>query len=175
MHRQLLTMVQRYAYCFYSIQTYENEHNFKYEYVIRMRPDHVFYGNVPQMASFMKNEHILIWDDQIAFSHRRDAITILAVPSLTYTRCYDINLWRRICPASISNHWNCSEQIPCEPMLSVSLYTKTKITIMDLRVRRASSQYSYDFCLKRHSVPHNLQRICSKCKDSDNICQSCPT
>lgn len=170
MHRNLLTMVQRYAYCYHSIQTHEHKLDFKYDYILRIRPDHVFYTPLPLIKS--KNK-IALWDDQIAFSHRNHAYSVLAVPSLTYSTCYNISQWREICSEPILDTWNCSHGTPCEPMNSIKLYSNAKTYNIEYTVNRADLNIGYDFCLKRANLEKEFTKICKESDGSDNICQSC--
>ena len=176
MQTWLLPMVQRFAYCFNSMKQYENKKHFSYEYILRLRPDHVFYSRLPSFDSLVKQGTIHIWDDQIAISHRKDAISVLAIPSLAYSVCHTSEQWKRCCPDNGST-MSCSDgNAPCEAFYSISLYSDIKILQLGWSARMASNKNKYDFCLKRtksYLRGGNISQICSDSNNSNNICLSC--
>lgn len=173
MHIHLLTMVQRYAYCFHSIQTYEYKNNFQYTYIFRLRPDHVIYTHVPPLHTFVRPGKIHLWDDQFAMAHRKDAMSILSYPSLAYSTCYDSRMWRKICGRPIHLKWRCEMGVPCEAMRSISLYTNVSINFLDWTMKRVSTNSRHDFCIHRLNVRADVKQHCISVKDSDNVCSSC--
>lgn len=173
MHIHLLTMVQRYAYCFHDIQTYEYKNNFEYDYIFRLRPDHVIYIRVPPLHTFVRPGEIHLWDDQIAISHRKDAMTILAYPSLAYTTCYDTEMWTKICKMPIHHTWRCEMGVPCPAMRSISLYTNVSMNFLDWTMKKVSTNSRHDFCIHRLNVRSDIKQHCISVQDSDNVCSSC--
>mmetsp|Transcript_1599 Transcript_1599/g.2613 ORF Transcript_1599/g.2613 Transcript_1599/m.2613 type:complete len:253 (+) Transcript_1599:76-834(+) len=96
--RGLLPMVGRYIFCYQAMTVRETKQHFQYDFVLRARPDHLFYERVPPCLQLLPDTepiNLQLWDDQLAIGRRELARTILLVPMRLYRICWPD--WPSVC------------------------------------------------------------------------------
>ena len=92
-HRFLYPAMERLSHCYPAIQNEEGRRGMRYEFLLRVRPDHLFLRRQPPVdrafSRAFARGNMLLWDDQIVAARRVDAPTALLTPRLVYRACVD--------------------------------------------------------------------------------------
>ena len=106
---------------------------FRYGFVVRIRPDHLWLRSVPPIASLFSSSRsaaVLLWDDQAAAARRDDADAVLLAPVKIFSTCASAAEWKLACNGgrvhgvlnqTIDADWSigtcrASGLKPCEPI-----------------------------------------------------------
>lgn len=162
------------------------DRSFRYAFVMRIRPDHLWLRRVPHVRSLFDAPdrslpasppgQVLLWDDQAAAARRDMIAAVLLAPKSVFATCASAKQWSHACSGTTNtpvDMRSCQKQdlAPCEPMsLILTLDGGERITISRLPWQQRQwnrSQYeptnSGDFCIKRHRFLRN---------DPDNDCRN---
>mmetsp|Transcript_16103 Transcript_16103/g.50619 ORF Transcript_16103/g.50619 Transcript_16103/m.50619 type:complete len:319 (+) Transcript_16103:83-1039(+) len=124
MHRQMLPMVSRYVACHRAILRAEQERGIQYQYVIRVRPDHLFSDTFPSAEELLEKlaggKPVLLLDDHIAVARRSHADAILLRPKQAYSECHTLEDWSRACGRELTHFQE--KMAPCCPMRMIVKY-----------------------------------------------------
>lgn len=131
MHRFLVPMVNRYVACYHEILAAERKNGYKYRYVLRARPDHLFVDRFPSapllLKRFAHDRDVLLLDDHIAVAQRSHAGTILLAPQEAYSKCHNLTEWSTACGVNITRLH--SKGAPCCPMRMISNYEENSTAV----------------------------------------------
>ena len=162
-HRFLYPAMERLSHCYPAIQNEEGRRGMRYEFLLRVRPDHLFLRRQPPVdrafsRAFSRGK-MLLWDDQIVAARRVDAPTALLTPRLVYRACVDEWQWWQACRQSLSadefrrSFARClaTGELPCPTMHLITVFGRGRYDLHPWNARswnRPDPDHE-DFCLKR--------------------------
>jgi hypothetical protein len=73
----------------------------QYQYVLRLRPDHLFARLFPSVAVLFAEQsggrELLLWDDSMALARRAHAHALYVIPQQAYRECASVETWNYVC------------------------------------------------------------------------------
>lgn len=174
-HRYLYyAIADRLVECYREIQREEGRRGWRYDTVLKIRPDHYFTHPLPPVGPTLAHAHppgtVHIYDDQIALSRREDAAAILLTPVIVYTTCAGYRDWEIACgniDQDMFRRCLVYKEEPCEPMRLLAAFGRVKTVLSLPWIPRAwepgkeAPKTDGDWCLKRErSTQDNPQSQC---------------
>ena len=187
-HRFLYPAMERLAHCYTAIQREEGRRSMRYDYLLRLRPDHLILRRQPSVSRAFGEQlargKLLLWDDQIAVARRGDAATVLLTPRLVYHSCIDEAQWRQACgrylqgPGEFRRDFRrclTSGEVPCPAMHLITVFSRGEYEEHPWAARTWDKGIEgpaggADFCLKRAEWVN--ESLTSRCKVEPG-CLSC--
>lgn len=153
MHRFLYPMAARIRLCHSTMTAVEEADGARYDFVLRVRPDHVFLRALPTVydwfATASRGRDLVLYDDQISLAPRARAHVALLGPELAYARCADAARWTQACSADSERNWTkLAEDLvvkknyaPCNPINLIVTYFDDDVTVRQCHSIRHSAAH----------------------------------
>jgi hypothetical protein len=143
-HRQIsqVNMAVRLRPCYSMLLDAESSQSRQYAFVFRVRPDCLFLKRMPHAAMLHRAQsqgrELLLYDDIVAVASRQYAAALYMVPSVVYSSCVTVEVWRYTC--NMTFDWpvvkrlsKCPPCVPCPAMALTSWFAQYQTGLGKLR------------------------------------------
>ena len=126
-HRIFYPLAKRIEPCYAMLEAEEQARSILYDYVARVRPDHMFSRRVPHVSVLLNawahGRNLLLMDDQIGVTTRQHAKTLFLAPLRVYSSCATANMWSHTCNVSEAAAKSTMFRPPFQACITMGLVT----------------------------------------------------